>query len=78
MHIVTMIKNGKHGLKDIGTVEVKEGHLDNGYIELFVSNFEHQDTATTATIFITVEEAEAIAMNLNLARKHSAINTRRS
>ena len=75
MHIVTMIKNGKHGLKDIGTVEVKEGHLDNGYIEMFVSNYEDQETAT---IFIDVDEAEAIAMNLNLARKHSAINTRRS
>ena len=75
MHIVTMIKNGRRGLKDVGTVEVKEGHLDDGYIELYISNYDDQETAT---IYMTDDEAEAIAMNLNLARKHAAISVRKS
>ena len=75
MKVSTTIMNGKHGLTTLATVTVQQGHLDDGYIQLTINNL---DDNCDAHVYLSTDEAEAIAMNLNLARKHAAISVRKS
>jgi len=60
------------GSRYYGTVDIREGHLDKGYIEATVEVAGDSRTSIT----LSRDEAEAVAANITLALKHDASRAR--
>lgn len=73
MNVSVMVMNG---LKIIGEVAVRGGHLDPGYIDLTINPYDEAEAH--ACICLSRDEAEAVAANITLALKHDDIRSNRT